>query len=65
MKQAKLLEIVKIQSDAGVTVDDEQMEVIGHFKYLGSLKAADGNCRKDAISRMGMAKQIMLDLVPI
>ena len=46
-------------------MDDEQMEVIGHFKYLGSLKAAYGNCRKDAISRMGMAKQIMLDLVPI
>ena len=66
MKNTKLLNIRKMQSDAGVKVDVEQIEVVGHFKYLGSLKSADGNkCSKDTISRIGMAKKIMLDLVPI
>ena len=39
--------------------------VVEHFKYLGSLKSADGNCNKDTRSRIGMAKKRMLDLVPI
>ena len=43
VKQTKLLDIWKIQSDAGVIVDDEQMKVVEHFKYLGSLKSPDGN----------------------
>ena len=46
-------------------MDNEQSEVVEHFKYLGSLKAADGNCSKDTRSRIGMAKKRMLDLVPI
>ena len=52
--------------DAGVTVDNEQIEVVEHFKYIGSLKAADGNCSKDSRCRcrIGMAKKRMLDLVP-
>ena len=48
-----------------VTVDDEPFEVVEHFKYLGSLKSADGNGSKDTISRIVMTKKRMLDLVPI
>ena len=65
MKQTTLLKSEKIHSDAGVIVDDEQLEVVKHFKYLGSLKSDDGNCSKDTRSRIGMAKKIMLDLGPI
>ena len=54
-----------MQSDAGVTVDDEHFEVVEHFNYLGSLKSDDGNCSKDTRSRIEMAKKRMLDLVPI
>ena len=54
-----------MQSDAGVTVDDEQIEVVEHVKYLGSLKADDGNCSKDTRSRIAMAKKRMLDLGPM
>ena len=43
-ENTNLLKVGKMQSDAGVTVDDEQVEVVEHFKYLGSLKSADGNC---------------------
>ena len=47
-------------------MDNEPIEVVEHFKYLGSLKLADGNyCSKDTSSRIGMAKKRMLDLVPI
>ena len=41
------------------------MDVVQHFKYIGSLKSADGNCNNDITSRIGMAKKIMLDMVPI
>ena len=65
VKKTKLLIIGKMQSDAGVSVDDDEIEVVEHFKYLGSLKSADGNCNKDTRSRIGMAKKRMLDRVPI
>ena len=66
VKKTKLLKIGKMQSDdAGVAVDNEPIEVVEHFKYIGSMKSADDNCSKDTISRIGMAKKIMLDLVPI
>ena len=64
----KLLKIVKTQSDAGVTVDDEQMEVVEHFKYHDSLKSADGNGKTMLLhirSRIGMAKKRMFDQVQI
>ena len=36
VKKTKLLKLGKIQSGAGVTVDNEQIEVVEHFKYLDS-----------------------------
>ena len=65
VKMTTFLKIGMMQSDVGVTVDDEQIEVVEHFKYLGSLKSADSNCSKDTRSRIGMATKRMLDLVPI
>ena len=63
----KLLKVGKIQSDAEVrpTAEHVQIEVVEHFKYLGSLKSANGNCNNDIKSRIGMAKKRMLDMVPI
>ena len=46
-------------------MDDEQMEMVEHFKYLRSLKSADGNCSKDTRFGIGMAKKTLLDLLPI
>ena len=43
------------------TVDDEQIEVVEHFKYLGSLKSADGNCSK-GIRSLSNCQEKMLDL---
>ena len=41
----KPLKVGEIQSYAGVrpTVDDVKIDVVEHFKYLGTLKSADGN----------------------
>ena len=41
VKKTKLLKVGKMQSDAGVTVDDEQIEVVEHFIYLGSLMKSE------------------------
>ena len=66
VKQTKLLKIGNYSPmQYIVIVDDEQIEVVEHFKYLGSLKSADGNCSKGTRSRIGMAKKIMLDIVSI
>ena len=46
-------------------MDDEEIEVVEHFEYIGSLKSADGNCNKDTRSPIGMAMKRMLDLVPM
>ena len=49
VKNTKLLKIGKMHSDAGVTVDNEPIEVVEHFKCLGSLKSADGNKQRHQI----------------
>ncbi len=48
-------------------MDDEQMEMVEHFKYIESLKSADGYnyCSKDTRFGIGMAKKILLGLLPI
>ena len=53
------------QPDATVRVDGEQIEEVEHFKYIGSLKAANGRCEKDIRTRIGVVKKRMLELVPI
>ena len=65
VKKNKLLKVGKIQSDVGVTVEHERIEVVEHFKYIGSLKSADGNCNNGTRSRIGMTKKRMLDLIRI
>ena len=65
VKKTNVLKIGKIQSDTEVTVDDEQISLVEHLKYLGSLKSADGNYSRDTRPRIAMAKQRVFHLVPI
>ena len=65
VKKTKLLKVGNTQPDATVRVDGEQIEEVEHFKYLVSLKAANGRCEKDIRTRISMAKKRMLDLVSI
>ena len=43
------------------TVDDVHIEVVEHFKHVGSLKSA-GNCNNHTKSQFGIAKKRMLDI---
>ena len=65
VKKNKLLKIGKMQSDAGVKVDTEPIEVVEHFKYLGSLKSADGNCSKTPDPELEWPKKECSILYPI
>ena len=42
----------------------KQIQVVEHFKCIGSLQSADGKyCSKDTIFRVGIAKKRMIDMV--
>ena len=45
-----------------VKINGVSLENVDHFKYLGSIKMADGTCNKDITTRIGMAKQKMTQL---
>ena len=49
-------------------MDDEQFEVVEHFKYIGSLNQLMAIVNNDTKSRIGMPRKecsIWLDLLPI
>ena len=45
-----------------ITVNNTVLEKVQHFKYLGSIKSADGTCLKDVMTRIAMAKAKMIQL---
>ena len=49
-------------SHTDIKVGSEVLEKVADFKYLGSIKSADGTCLKDIKTGIGMAKQKMLQL---
>ena len=55
------MNIGRTQNDP-ITIDGEALEIVDHFKYLGSIKSSDGTCTKDIIARIGMAKQWLIQL---
>ena len=45
-----------------IIIDNEEIEEVDDFKYLGSVKTKNADCSKDINIRIGMAKKRMLDL---
>ena len=45
-----------------IKINQASLENVDDFKYLGSIKRANGTCRKDITTRIGMAKQRMVQL---
>ena len=43
-------------------VNNTILEKVQHFKYLGSIRSADGTCLKDVMTRIAMAKAKMIQL---
>ena len=48
-----------------VQIDNEELERVEHFKYLGSTKTSDGFCTKDVNIRIAMGKARMVELSTI
>ena len=45
-----------------IEIQNEEIERVEHFKYLGSIKTEDGFCTKDIGARLAMGKQRMVQL---
>ena len=45
-----------------IVIQNEEVERVEHFKYLGSIKTEDGFCTKDINARLAMGKQRMVQL---
>ena len=42
---------------ANISIEGTNLEKVKDFKYLGSIKSENGNCKADVKSRIGMTKQ--------
>ena len=51
-----------VPDDITIRINNDPVEKVKHFKYLGSLKSSDGDCSKDVNGRIAMAKRIMCEL---
>ncbi|GFN92395.1 RNA-directed DNA polymerase from mobile element jockey-like [Plakobranchus ocellatus] len=60
-KKTKYMHIGKEQH-ASITIGNEEIECVEHFKYLGSIKTDTADCSIDVNTRIGMAKKRMIDL---
>ena len=45
-----------------ININGSVLEKVEHFKYLGSIKSADGTCLLDVLARIAMAKKKMNQL---
>ena len=56
MEKTKLMRISRQPSPETITIDQNQLENVKCFKYLGSMLADDGRCPCEIKSRFAMAK---------
>ena len=65
VKKTKLLTIGDVLDGITIRADNDPVETVKHFKYLGSLKSSDGDCSKDVNARIAMAKRRMCELATL
>ena len=63
VKKTKLMTIGDVQDDITIRVNNDPVEKVKQFKYLGSIKSTDGDCSKDVNARIAMAKRKMCELI--
>ena len=51
--------------DITIRVNNDPVEKVKQFKYLGSLKSTDGDCSTDVNARIAMAKRKMCELTTL
>ena len=57
VKKTKLMTIGDVPDDITIRVNNDPVEKVKQFKYIGSLKSTDGDCSKDVNARIAMAKR--------
>ena len=65
VKKTKTFYIGKEENYVPIQIDNEELERVEHFKYLGSNKTSDAYCTKDVNIRIAMGKQRMVELSTI
>ena len=65
VKKTKLMTIGDMPDDINIRVNNDPVEKVKQFKYLGSLKSTDGDCSKDVNARIAMAKRRMCELTTL
>ena len=65
VKETKLMTTGDVPDGITIRVNNDPVGKVKHFKYLGSLKSADGDCSKDVNARIAMAKRIMCELTTL
>ena len=65
VKKTKLMTIGDVPDDINIRVNNDPVEKVKQFKYLGSLKSMDGDCSKDVNARIAMAKRRMCELTTL
>ena len=65
VKKTKLMTIGDVPDDITIRVNNDPVEKVKQFKYLGSLKSTDGDCSKDVNARIAMAKRRMCELTTL
>ena len=61
-KKTKVMHVNSSNTAEDITVDNSSLEYVESFKYLGSVKENNGSCSKDVRTRIGMAKQKLVQL---
>jgi len=57
MKKTKVMKVLrKGEGEINITIDEETLEQIDRFRYLGALITSDGRCETEIKTRIGMAK---------
>ena len=65
VKKTKLMIVSNEDTDEKLTIDNEEVETVAHFKYLGSYKNRHMDCTEDIKIRLAQGKAAMMDLKPV
>ena len=64
-KKTKVMHVTGKESSntkPDIKINGVGLEVVNNFRYLGSVKTENGECKKDIVTRIGMAKQRTVQL---
>ena len=65
VKKTKRMTIGDMPDDITIRVNNDTVDKVKQFKYIGSLTSTDGDCSKDANARIAMAKRRMCELTTL